>query len=221
MMSAASPAPTALAPRRSMRSPLSSKKRTLEEAPGTLTHMTRSKISYEWAPLSAPLAVNAMLHEGEEEVEDADFVPEVEDTEVIAEEYDETGVVTESGELSAIEEAETKEADETLLAELKNAEEAEEEEEDEEFAPEECVPSGQEHSHTRARAPSPCLGGSSPPPGLSHRPVSLATPCSEEEEEEEYDELDAEAEDLEEVEAEEEEADEDEDDEEEDEEDEA
>ena len=133
-------------PRRSLRSPaaVKSNKRDLEEC-ATEGRMTRSKIvPFDWAPLAAPLPTLALFDEvdeaDEDEASDVDFVPESEDTEVVAEEFDEDvgdefETVAERGELSLEADEEAKPADATLLAELADAEK-ENDEDDDEF---ECV----------------------------------------------------------------------------------
>ena len=119
-------------PRRSARSPIvPSKKRVLEEAPGTGGPATRSRISYEWKTTKMALPVLSLLCDDEaEEKDDVDYTP-VEDDEP-AEEFDDTECIVERGDDAASPDEVENVADTDLLDELEDAEE--DEEEGEEYA---------------------------------------------------------------------------------------
>jgi len=73
--------------RRSLRSPIPSKKRDLEDAPGTddAAYATRSKkLCLDWAPLSGGLPCKDLIEAAavEEEEEDVDYVPSSTEEEV-------------------------------------------------------------------------------------------------------------------------------------------
>ena len=127
--------------RRSMRSPLVTKKRILAEAcPNTDNQrVTRSKVApLEWTALFKPLPMMKMLEDaeadgGKTEDDDDDYAPE--EQEEVAEEYDDSDLVRER-ELEADPTEIATEVDPTLMDELEAADKDEEDEEDEEFTPE-------------------------------------------------------------------------------------
>ena len=127
--------------RRSLRSPVPTKKRSL---PGTAEaaeneRLTRSKAVLEWEPSAEPFPCLALLDEAAENDVDDDadeeYTPVIE--EEVDEEYDDSDCIQERGVLSAeADEAQEVGASPGLISELVEAEAADEEEDDA-FDPEE------------------------------------------------------------------------------------